>query len=274
MADSHLLPDYYAVLQVHPDADQEVIEAAYRQLMKKHHPDLAGGDGRVASTLNQAYSVLKDVEQRRSYDMARIRFGTRPRPAQPASPTYGTSGRVAYTEAPKPPPVSTAPVDPQPRAPAAVAVVPSPPSGPFTWLAALYYMLPGPYEWEEGRASDLTATALLPVVGTIAYALLTGRLARVTGGSMTGSLVVVGFLLLLAIPLIKIAGPALLAVAPTLLVLSGIANPLLAQAHVPAWLAWGLAATISLLTGARLYVFGVLPMLALCWGVDRLIASH
>ncbi|HEY2592742.1 MAG TPA: J domain-containing protein, partial [Chloroflexota bacterium] len=82
--------DYYAVLQVHPDADQEVIEAAYRQLMKKHHPDLAGDDAQRiaehlarAKTLNEAYSVLRNPEQRRRYDEVRR--------------TYGWNHRVAST---------------------------------------------------------------------------------------------------------------------------------------------------------------------------------
>ena len=61
--------DYYAVLQVDPSADPEVIEAAYRQLMKKHHPDVAGLDLRLATQhhqrakrINQAHSVLGDPD--------------------------------------------------------------------------------------------------------------------------------------------------------------------------------------------------------------------
>ena len=60
------LPDYYAVLQVHPDADDEVIAAAYRQLMKKYHPDRAGEDpNRMAEhlarskALNEAFGVSR-----------------------------------------------------------------------------------------------------------------------------------------------------------------------------------------------------------------------
>jgi DnaJ domain len=34
--------DLYAALQVAPDAETEVIDAAYRQLMRKYHPDGAG----------------------------------------------------------------------------------------------------------------------------------------------------------------------------------------------------------------------------------------
>src|ERR1700738_5281808 len=75
VVDSAATPDYYAVLQVHPSADQEVIEAAYRQLMKKHHPDVAGLGAGVAprhhpapKLTKQGPSVLADPIQRRKYD--------------------------------------------------------------------------------------------------------------------------------------------------------------------------------------------------------------
>ena len=32
--------DYYRILQVHPQAEPEVIDAAYRLLMRKYHPDV------------------------------------------------------------------------------------------------------------------------------------------------------------------------------------------------------------------------------------------
>ncbi|MCB0026884.1 MAG: DnaJ domain-containing protein, partial [Anaerolineales bacterium] len=32
------IPDYYRILQVHEEAEVEVIEAAYRRLMRKYHP--------------------------------------------------------------------------------------------------------------------------------------------------------------------------------------------------------------------------------------------
>lgn len=70
------------MLQVDPGADQEVIEAAYRQLMKKHHPDVAGDDPRRiaehlarAKALNEAYSALRNPEQRKRYDYHRRDYG-------------------------------------------------------------------------------------------------------------------------------------------------------------------------------------------------------
>ena len=35
--------DAYKVLQVDPEAEDEVIKAAYRRLARKYHPDLAAG---------------------------------------------------------------------------------------------------------------------------------------------------------------------------------------------------------------------------------------
>jgi hypothetical protein len=62
----------YAVLGVTPDSDQVVIEAAYRALMKKYHPDRFAGLGaeaeRKAKALNAAYSILRDPRHRLLYD--------------------------------------------------------------------------------------------------------------------------------------------------------------------------------------------------------------
>lgn len=68
-------PDYYEILQVHPDAEWEVIEAAYRRLARKYHPDVnkeAGAQQRMRE-LNAAFEVLgnpilrEDYDRRRSY---------------------------------------------------------------------------------------------------------------------------------------------------------------------------------------------------------------
>jgi len=70
---------YYRVLQVDRQAEQEVIEAAYRRLMRKYHPDVLDPDQRddpeiqrKAKEINVAYSVLSDPQQRSQYD-SRIR---------------------------------------------------------------------------------------------------------------------------------------------------------------------------------------------------------
>lgn len=64
-------PDYYAVLQVDPHAEPEVIQVAYRRLAAKYHPDVDPSPGALErmKLLNAAYEVLSDPEKRKAYDM-------------------------------------------------------------------------------------------------------------------------------------------------------------------------------------------------------------
>jgi curved DNA-binding protein CbpA len=66
--------DYYEILGVSSSSEQEVIDAAYRALMKKYHPDRFRGqageaDGR-AKLINEAYETLRDPGRRQTYDRA------------------------------------------------------------------------------------------------------------------------------------------------------------------------------------------------------------
>jgi len=66
-------PIYYDVLQVSSAASPEVIRAAYRALMEKHHPDKNPESRRhiaeeIARLLNEAYAVLSDPQKRKEYD--------------------------------------------------------------------------------------------------------------------------------------------------------------------------------------------------------------
>jgi molecular chaperone DnaJ len=61
------ISDPYAVLGVSPGATAAEIKAAYRRLVKRHHPD-AGGDAQRILDLNAAWEVLGDRERRRRYD--------------------------------------------------------------------------------------------------------------------------------------------------------------------------------------------------------------
>jgi formylglycine-generating enzyme required for sulfatase activity len=65
--------DYYEVLQVPPDASDEVIRAAYRALAKQVHPDtgLPGASAGMMKRINEAYAVLSDGKRRRAYDARR-----------------------------------------------------------------------------------------------------------------------------------------------------------------------------------------------------------
>ncbi len=68
-------PDPYKTLQVDPEAEDEVIEAAYRRLARKYHPDVAPGaesEQRMVR-INQAWEVLRDPIRRAAIDRARAR---------------------------------------------------------------------------------------------------------------------------------------------------------------------------------------------------------
>ena len=66
--------DYYEVLGVKKDADENTIKKAYRKLAKKYHPDSNAGDAGAEQKfkeVTEAYNVLSDKEKRKLYD----RFG-------------------------------------------------------------------------------------------------------------------------------------------------------------------------------------------------------
>jgi hypothetical protein len=66
------IPDFdlYAELEVARLASVVVIEAAYRSLVKHHHPDVAGAADQRIKRLNTARDWLTDPERRRQYDRA------------------------------------------------------------------------------------------------------------------------------------------------------------------------------------------------------------
>ena len=63
---------YYATLNVSHDAEIEVIRAAYKALMIKHHPDHnpsnSAEEERRTEEINEAYHILSDPDRRAAYD--------------------------------------------------------------------------------------------------------------------------------------------------------------------------------------------------------------
>jgi hypothetical protein len=90
--------NYYETLGVSRNSEPEVIEAAYRALMKKYHPDLWRGDEATAEPraklINEAFATLRDSDRRRAYDKL-IPRETQPRPVKkrrkPAKPAVRTT---------------------------------------------------------------------------------------------------------------------------------------------------------------------------------------
>jgi curved DNA-binding protein CbpA len=70
--------DAYKTLQVDPEAEDEVIQAAYRRLAQKYHPDVSGpgpeSAGRMAA-INKAWESVRDPARRRAYDRERRAAG-------------------------------------------------------------------------------------------------------------------------------------------------------------------------------------------------------
>lgn len=97
--------DLYELLGVEPTARASEIRAAYRGLMRRHHPDLRPGDPgaeEMARRLTAAWAVLGRPSRRAAYD--RTRPGRTPppvaaparRPAHPAYSPAGTEYRRAF----------------------------------------------------------------------------------------------------------------------------------------------------------------------------------
>lgn len=102
--------DYYAVLRVAPEAEHAVIRLAYRDLMRRHHPDVNSSfeAAAKATAINEAYACLRDPIERAAYDRHRTAWQTtqgstaasRPRrpsrSAWPAQQTYIVEARAPF----------------------------------------------------------------------------------------------------------------------------------------------------------------------------------
>lgn len=109
MAPRPTLPsdDLYARLELPPDATPEAIEIAWRSLLRRHHPDVAGPAGlERAKRINVAHDWLGDPQLRARYDRDR------------GLPGSGAGRRGSWTSGPAGPPLhpprqrSRPPVDP------------------------------------------------------------------------------------------------------------------------------------------------------------------
>ena len=92
------LPDAYLVLQVRPDAEPAVLDAAFRALARQYHPDGTLPDARRMAVVNRAYALVRTPELRAAYDARRASAVLTP--VGPATPAP-----VGTTVAPPPPSV-------------------------------------------------------------------------------------------------------------------------------------------------------------------------
>jgi curved DNA-binding protein CbpA len=79
--------DHYAVLGLAPSADDVVVHAAWKALLRKHHPDTNPDDpsGARAREINEAFAVLGKPAARANYDRMR---GHRPEIPPVRHPPY------------------------------------------------------------------------------------------------------------------------------------------------------------------------------------------
>ena len=70
------MSDFYKILGVSEESEKIVIDAAFRALAKKYHPDVWTGSKSVAEKkireINEAYEVLSNSKRRKEYDLKKI----------------------------------------------------------------------------------------------------------------------------------------------------------------------------------------------------------
>lgn len=87
--------DYYSVLGVPSDADEDTIKRKYRVLAKECHPDLNPGDKAAEAKfkeIGEAWEILSDPDKRSEYDRKRTN-----KKNAPAGKSSAPVGSVDYS---------------------------------------------------------------------------------------------------------------------------------------------------------------------------------
>jgi molecular chaperone DnaJ len=105
---THTMPNYYQWLGCDAFAEADAVKSAYRQLARKHHPDLNPTDPKAEERfkqINEAYATLSDTAKRANYDRAlRIKLGIKQGDVKPQAKSSAPNHVKAK---PKPQPSSS-----------------------------------------------------------------------------------------------------------------------------------------------------------------------
>jgi curved DNA-binding protein CbpA len=124
--------DPYKILQVDSEAEDEVIQAAYRRLARKYHPDLTttpDAQARMAA-INAAWELIGEPEARRTFDRKRVL-------SEPAPPSRAGAGPSAHA--------GSAPAGSGPATPSSPRPAPPSPAAPPPEVVSR--------DWTSGRSS-------------------------------------------------------------------------------------------------------------------------
>jgi curved DNA-binding protein CbpA len=94
-----LRSDPYSVLGVHPRASDEEVRAAYRRLVKLHHPDHNGGSRDSARRFEEVQEAYAQITALRKSGAAPPPPRRGPTPPPPPPPPGGVDARLADIEA-------------------------------------------------------------------------------------------------------------------------------------------------------------------------------
>jgi curved DNA-binding protein CbpA len=92
--------NYYVVLGIAEDADEESIRSAFRALARRYHPDAGAGSSPVEfRRAREAYETLVDPDRRRRYDQLLRASRTHPiahRPSFSVRTTFVTVSPLSF----------------------------------------------------------------------------------------------------------------------------------------------------------------------------------
>ena len=90
---------HYEILEVSEQASLDVINAAWKTLQLRYHPDGSQPDGEKSRLINQAHDILENSEQRRRYDLSIAQDRAAQRQMEQSPPAWIRDSLEAYPNA-------------------------------------------------------------------------------------------------------------------------------------------------------------------------------